>query len=335
MRDKPFSQELQEVSSAKDCQKLMEEISTLLKRLLDVDKRIFKKSEDKAIFKSRLELYSSLYRQTKTKFDELAIGSSYHKPPLSLEDFLEKYYYSKTIRFEEDDDDDEETSLLEDEVSSMVTDVINEKDRQKKSQEIYTTKDNLFNEFLKELETIMAKELTDKKILRRDDPEVLKDALHNSLVHFLDKYKDYTDKNTLEKVFHELRLKAASKTTLRETVTKLTGKVKVDEPIEPPTLNETETVLPTPPVKEVTTPVQEPMPTGETTTSSDDEEIVFKSLDKADQDLLIESVLNSIGLDKKAGAVKKEIENQGFKVNHYDDIYIPYERVKKKLNVTK
>lgn len=319
MRLVPFSTELHGVTTSEDCHRLMEEITALLKRLLDVDKRIFKKVEDKSIYKSRLELYSNLYKETRVVFIRLIKGKkAYYKEPLTLEDFLDKFYYSKTVIYEEDDD--EEETLLEEIFEVVKEDILNEREKQNISKQTYTTEKNLIAELLKELETIMNNE---KKILRRDDPEVMKAAVSKSLAEFVNKYSEYTDKNTLEKVFHELRLKATSKTTLKETVTELTGKTPVDEPItpiEPKEVKVTKEVLPVaskPAVKKEEGQVAG-SPLGES----------FKKLPKEDKDLIVQDIL-SRHPEAKTPFIKAELIAQGWVDMDYDSIYYSLERCKK------
>ena len=327
MRTIPFSVELETVITPKDCNRLMEEITLLLKGLLDVDKRIFRKVEDKSIYKSRLELYSNLYKETRGKFIKLIKGEKgYYKEPLELEDFLDKFYYSKTIIYDEDDEDDEDEDDFE--VLREVTVTLNEKEKQNISKQTYTTEQNLINEFLKELENIMSNE---RKILRRDDPEVMKTAIHKSLAEFIHKYSEYTDKGTLEKVFHEVRMKATSKSTLKETVKELAGNTPEDEPISTPISSNVELVpLEEEVEKKDESPTPLPFEPKDSLEEKKEEAMSFKGLPKDDQDLIVMDILERLP-DSKSAAIKKELISQGWSEIDYDSVYYTYERCKKKL----
>lgn len=309
MRSRPFSEELNSITTIKDCNRLFEEISGLLKSLLDVDKRIFKKAEDKNIFKSRLNLYSNLYKKTRVVFIKFILenGTGYYKQPLELEEFLDKYYYSKTIIYDEDLDDEDEVNEYEE--GEIVVPILNEKNKQDLSKQTYTTEQNLINEFLKELEKVMTTET--KKIFRRDDPEVIQAALYKSVVEFMNKYSEYTTKESLEKAFHEIRLAATKKSAGKEIVTILTGNDKVTEPISTLKIDSNE--------------IEKSTPTSITVDGNS-----FKLLSKVDQDLVVLDILERT-TGAKGKAIKEELVSQGWVDVDYDSVYYSLERVKKQL----
>lgn len=371
MRLVPFSQDLSACETLKSVNCLVEEIKTLLLNLLKTDKRTLKRTDDRQIYNKRLELYCKLYRDTRTKFLEvqkkLQDFSNYYKVPMEFEDFLDKFYYEKgVIREVDEDDEGEDVLFLEIDITEVI--VVSEKTKQDQSKLQYTTIHNLTQEFIKQIDKLMTDQ---KKIFRRDDPEVIKQALTNSLSGFLAKFDSETTKSVLQNVYHHIRTQASKNGHNPEfDVTKRVGVDQTTQPLTThspvgvddndllPDLEESmvlgeemsnkvaeqfpanvegsrefneaqeETSL------EVLTEnlkVEEPIQEGRRSAVLSVDGKDFKVLNKDEKYSIIKSILEQ-SPESKAGAVKKKIVEMGYVDNlTYDDVYTPYERVKKDL----
>lgn len=351
MRSKPFSLELSEATTLKDVDILVKEITVLLTKLLNLDRRTLKKQDDKLIYNGRVALYSNLYKQCREKFITLkkTNNSVYYKEPLSFEDFLDKINYQKGVRisvYEDDDDDDLEIDvLILQEIEEPIIQ-ISEKDKQRKSVETYTTPNNLLNEYLTQLQIIMS---DNRKIFRRDDPEVIKSALYKSLSEFLHKFEPETSHEVLKKVYHDIRTKATTKST--NIVQERVGEELTDEELKPlspvgansvqqEVVEEMELEMsfesqsqPTEKEKVKTPKIKEPR----TVTISEgiSDNLNFDILTKGKQDEIVINILLGVeGVDIstiKAKFVKNELIAKGYLGVNYDNSYYSLERVKKQL----
>jgi hypothetical protein len=333
MRNKPFSQELEESSTLKELHLLVEEISSLLIKLLCVDRRTVR-GDSRLVFNGRISLYSRLYRETRNKFIliQQSTKSTYYKTPLSFEDLLDRIAYTSRVKDEDEEQEyDEELCESQEDIFPINIHIpkYTEKEKQQKSQELYTTENNLINEFLQLIQSIMT---TQRKIFRRDDPEVVKSELYNSLHEFLSKFEHEIAREVLERAYHDIRAKKAKEGGMSQA--KFTDRVGTEsstEELSPLSPIATELVIKEEIEITLEGPKQEVINTVivdmESTIAST---IVFNELAKDKQDeLVIEILLQDTTL--KAGGIKKILIEKNFSGVDYDSVYYSFERVKKLL----
>lgn len=202
MREKPISLEIEESSTLKQLVALSEEIKNLFLNLMSVDKRTIRKEKEKAYFKGRLQLYSTLYKKCREKFlkvkKETKDNSSYYKEPIPFEELIKDFNWEKTVNYSQPFKKEEEKVLVfEDDDEEQIT----------------TIDDNFIEEeevdYRKEFNKIFEKNM--KKYIDRKDPEVIGDVLVLTIVEFLEKYKEYSTSDCLKRVYGELKREQSSK----------------------------------------------------------------------------------------------------------------------------
>lgn len=299
MRQKPFTQELEEASTEKEVLILYKEVGILLKRLFNTDKRTLKRESDKIIFNSRLQLYSSLYRQTYKKAKIILQDNGRGTESLiPFDELYDLHRYNNSIELREGDINSKET----------------EKDKQLKSKSKYTTLRNLENEYNTELKLLYKQKIEEAmaelQIFEKDNPDVIRTAITNSLVTFLERYKHQMGKETLTKVYHQIRKKACGSdndifTVTRERLSELTGGGAMTSS-SPVGVNEFE-------LPELDEVPDMPVDLGSKKRFSD--------LSKEERREVIKSVMEEIGWDVKSKAVKTKLIDRGYESLLYDDIY--------------
>lgn len=307
MRQKPFTQELEEASTEKEVLILYKEVGILLKRLFNTDKRTLKRESDKIIFNSRLQLYSSLYRQTYKKAKIILQDNSRGTECLISFDELYDLHRYNSIELREGD---------------INSNIETEKDKQLKSKSKYTTLRNLENEYNTELKLLYKQKIEEAmaelQIFEKDNPDVIRTAITNSLVTFLERYKHQMGKETLTKVYHQIRKKACGSdndifTVTRERLSELTGG-GVMTSSSPVGVNESE-------LPELDEVPDVPVDLGSKKRFSD--------LSKEERREVIKSVMEEIGWDAKSKAVKTKLIDRGYESLLYDDIYYALQYVLK------
>lgn len=332
MRDTPFSEDLAIASSRKEINILYKEIGGLLTRLFKTDLRTLKRIGDRKIYNTRVELYSKLYRETYSKYKAILKKEGRDSSHLTNFDNIHKQFQYGNVEETEEEED-------------------TEKQIQDRSKETYTTLHNLTQQYLNELEEGMG----DKKIFKKDDPEVKKLAIHNSLAAFIEKYKDEIGPTTLTKMYHQIRNDAVGPTEQGLRRQTRVGKDEVDEPlgVESPVGIEIDKLDDVKVIVETTEVTVEPgdalpegtkaiikvdgVPIGEmknvklVDVEEDDveEKINLHELPKSEQDDIVRTLLDEYGWELKAKQLKPHVLELGYLIVDYDAIYYPIERVKR------
>lgn len=335
MRGRPIREEIKDATSLKDLLVLIDEVKLLLLKSLNTDKRTIRDEKEKAYFKGRLQLYCELYREGVQRFSwlqkKLQDFSTYYKKPLSFEELIIDYNWEKTLKSSKPcrkKEKEQISSLIEEEEDDdgkIIVKVNLGKDI--KIIEIEEIEEESITEKLKkEIDIIM------KKFFNRQNPEVIEDAIKSTLVEFIEKYKEYTTPDILQKAFQELKSKSSKKTEQE----KIVDRVGIDGITEP-----LETIITTTGEKseqeEITVQsldeevIQEMLQDDHQTPFKVDKEVLasnslFKKLDKEVRFNIVQSLYDG-GLRTCRDIVTKVKED--FEVIHYDDVYNVFTKIKK------
>jgi len=317
MREIPISQEISQCTTLKKSYELCSEIQKMVLTLLKVDRRTIPR-EELSKFKGRLSLYSKLYNQAYDKYFLLRLTCLEEKPyvkvPEEFSELIKEYNWKKITG-----------NCLPLKKTNYLKTELN-------------------------IEKIMAQ----KSFFYRNDPQVVVDTQSLDLEVFLEKYSSQTKQEVLEKVWKENQKTIEQKVKDRVGVEKETeplvaiaGKGKTSKKKETTTVDGVKIIAgktvyeaPESEIKQAFKEIEKPKSTQKEVEKSEseptkklEEEVVedsklikFKTLSTEERKKIIQEFLDA-GVISVA-KMRKSLISKNYLVS-YDDIYSPYEAMKK------
>lgn len=359
MRTTPISVDIEQAKDVKTINLLVVEVKDLVLKLLNTNKRTLSGEIEKIKYKAKLSLYCSLYRKVRDRFIKLnKVEKSSLKPPPDFETLIKEWNWSKTVKYSTIDDDVEDVAEIVEEVTAIDLSPENIDEDMKKffnrndKEAVETAINHPLSTFLNRFRGETTTEALERAYHEIRTQHARKggklQSLQQPITDRVGEEKNDEPLAPLSPVTGEAIKVSEEDRELLDTPVQALAQEEVEEMLQeehsnPGMLTTEELVAEdfTSPLSEIIDTIQSPLEitgeidlTNQTNLDSiaeeikpEEEAIPFKNYPKEKKLEIVQSYYDS-GLTK-GGEIKKKMVEDGYVINHYDDVYNVFIKIKK------